>query len=226
MSKFLQQELVILASSSSIRLQLLQTLGIEFSVVPSHCDEEAIKDSFIADNMSSLTEHELQEGTVQSSTSKAFGKKSTLDLGYLLAASKALQVSQLHPKHFIIAADQLCLFENLILNKPMNHQTAVEHLHLLNGKQHQQIACLCIAKNNKILWQHHETAHLTLHQLSEETIEAYLQSEKPYDSCGAYQYESQGKWLFTEVQGSEDTILGLPLRPLAEALMSLGAVGF
>ena len=59
----------------------------------------------------------------------------------------------------------------------------MEHLRL-NGKEHQQIACLCIAKNNEILWQHHETAHLTLRHFSEKTIESYLQSEKPYHNCG------------------------------------------
>ncbi|WP_454781942.1 Maf family protein [Legionella sp. WA2022007384] len=200
MSKLFQQEPIILASSSSIRLKLLQSLGIEFSVVPSHCDEDAIKASFKSE--------------------------STLDLGYALAASKALAVSLQYPEHFIIAADQLCLFGQTLLNKPLNHPTAIEHLRLLSGKEHLQIACLCIAKNNELLWQHHETAYLTLHHLSEKSIEAYLQSEKPYHSCGAYQYESQGKWLFKEVQGSEDTILGLPLLPLSNALMKLGAVRF
>lgn len=200
MSKFLRQESIILASASSIRLKLMQSLGIEFSILPAHCNEEAIKATFNSENI--------------------------LDLGYTLAASKALAVSQRHPDHFIIAADQLCVLGKSIFNKPLNHQTAVEHLRLLSGKTHQQIACLCIAKNNELLWQHHETASLTLHHLSEQTIEAYLQSEKPYHSCGAYHYESQGKWLFKEVQGSEDTILGLPLRPLVEALMMLGATSF
>ncbi|MCW8442825.1 Maf family nucleotide pyrophosphatase [Fluoribacter gormanii] len=200
MSKLLQQKRIILASSSSIRLKLLQSLGIEFSVVPSHCDEDAIKASF--------------------------NSESALDLGYALAASKALAVSQQYPEHFIIAADQLCLFGQTLLNKPLNHHTAVAHLSLLSGKEHLQIACLCIAKNNELLWQHHETAYLTLHHLSEKSIEAYLHSEKPYHSCGSYQYESQGKWLFKEVQGNEDTILGLPLIPLTNALMKLGAVSF
>ncbi len=200
MSKFLQQKPIILASSSSIRLKLLQSLGIEFSVVPSHCDEDAVKASF--------------------------SSESALDLGYALAASKALEVSQHYPEHFIIAADQLCLLGQTILNKPLNHPTAVEHLRLLSGKEHLQIACLCIAKNNELLWQHHETAYLTLHHLSEKTIEAYLLCEKPYHSCGGYQYENQGKWLFKEVQGNEDTILGLPLLPLSTALMKFGAVSF
>jgi septum formation protein len=200
MSEFLKQQPIILASGSAIRFKLLQTLGIKFAVIPSQCDEEAIKESFHSENK--------------------------IDLGYALAASKALDISQHHPDNFVIAADQLCLIGQNLLNKPLNHQTAIEHLSLLSGQKHQQIACLCIAKNNEILWQHHEIAEVTLHPLSRQTIEAYLLSEKPYQSCGAYQYETQGKWLFKEVKGHEDTILGLPLLPLTAALMKLGAVRF
>lgn len=200
MLKFLQQKPIILASGSSIRSKLLQSLGIDFSVILSHCDEEKIKNSFQSENI--------------------------LDLGYILAASKALEVSQHHSEHFIIGADQLCLQGETVLNKPLHHSKAVEQLRLLSGKEHLQVSCLCIAKNNEILWQHHETAYLTLHHLSEKTIEAYLQSEKPYQSCGSYHYENQGKWLFKEVQGNEDTILGLPLLPLTQALMKLGAVSY
>lgn len=200
MSKFIQQQPIILASGSVVRRKLLDSLGIEFSVIPSHCDEEAIKESFHSSNR--------------------------IDLGLTLAASKALDVSQKHPEHFVIAADQLCLIGPTLLNKPLNHETAIEHLSLLSGQKHQQIACLCIAKNNELLWQHHEIAELTLHHLNRQTIEAYLLREQPYQSCGAYQYETLGKWLFKEVKGNEDTILGLPLLPLTEALMKLKAVTF
>lgn len=200
MSRFLQHKPLILASGSSIRLKLLNTLGLDFLVIPSNCDEEEIKRIHKSDSI--------------------------LDLGFALASCKALDVSRRYPDHYVIAADQLCVIGKKILDKPLNHQTAIEHLRLLNGKKHQQIVCLCIAKGNRILWQHHDQANLTLHYLSEKNIEAYLQSEKPYHSCGAYQYETQGKWLFKEVNGSEDTILGLPLIPLANALLSLGVVNF
>ena len=198
MSKFLSQQPIILASGSAIRFKLLTSLGLDFSVIPSHCDEEAIKGDFHSADI--------------------------IELGTTLAASKALEVSQRYPNHFIIAADQLCLLEQTLLNKPLNYHTAVNHLSLLSGKKHQQIACLCLAQNNQLLWQHHEIAYLTMHHLQPQTIEHYLQKEEPYQSCGAYQYETQGKWLFKEVEGNEDTILGLPLLPLKKALMELNVV--
>lgn len=200
MSKFIDQKAIILASGSTIRSKLMSSLGLEFSVIPSDCDEDAIKNIYNSSNVD------------------------VVELGYALAKAKALDVSKRFPDHFVIAADQLCVIGQTILDKPMNHQTAIEHLRLLSGKKHQQIACLCIAKNNNILWQHHEIAELELHQLNDQTIESYLLSEKPYYSCGAYHFESQGKWLFKEVKGNEETILGLPLMPLVHALLDLGAV--
>ncbi|RUR10559.1 nucleoside triphosphate pyrophosphatase [Legionella sp. km772] len=198
MSNFLHQEPLILASGSKIRSQLLETLGLAFSVVPAHCDEDVIK--------------------------KAHPSNNILDLGFALARSKALTVSAAHRQKFIIAADQLCVIDDKILDKPITHKKAVEHLHLLNGRKHQQIVCLCIAHNNKIIWQHHDKAYLTVRDLSDEFIEHYLREEQPYDSCGAYHFETQGNWLFKQIEGNTETILGLPLIPLMNAFLELGIV--
>ncbi len=199
MPSFLHQKKpLILASGSSIRKKLLQSLGVDFLIIPSDCDEDMIK--------------------------KNHASTDFISLGLTLAKTKALAVSQRYPEHLVIAADQLCVIEQQILDKPMNHSTAIQHLQLLSGKTHQQIACLCIAQHQEILWQHYETAVLSLRNLSLATITAYLQLEQPYHSCGAYQFETLGKWLCREVKGHEDTILGLPLLPLTNALIELGAV--
>lgn len=199
MSDFIRQKKpIILASSSSIRSKLLHSIGLEFLAIPSECDEELIKQNHLTSDF--------------------------IELGYKLARQKALEVSQKHPNHFVIAADQLCIIEGKIIDKPLSHACAVEHLRLLRGKQHQQLVCMCIAINEEIVWQHHEHAELTMHSLSDETIEHYLKKEQPYHSCGAYHYESLGKWLFKQINGNEETILGLPLFPLMNALVELEAV--
>ena len=63
-----------------------------------------------------------------------------------------------------------------------------------------------------------------MQNISDTLIEAYIKQEEPYQSCGAFQYESQGKWLFDKVEGYTETILGLPLLPLIEAFKQLGVV--
>jgi len=199
MSDFIQQKKpLILASGSRIRSKLLQSLGLDFLVIPAHCDE-----SWIKKNHQSLD---------------------FIKLGFKLAQQKALEISQTHPNHLVIAADQLCILDELIIDKPLKHTTAMEQLRLLRGKTHQQIVCMCIATENEIVWQHYESAELTLHRLSDEIIERYLQKERPYHSCGAYHYEHLGKWLFKEIKGSAETIMGLPLFPLMDALIKLDAV--
>ncbi|ASQ46892.1 Maf family protein [Legionella clemsonensis] len=198
MSKFLTQNPIILASASKIRIQLLTSLGINFDVVPAVCDEEVIK--------------------------KALKTASMLELASTLAQYKALEVSSRYPNHFIIAADQLCIIGDKYLDKPLSHAVAVTHLRLLRGKTHQQLSAYCIAKAGDLLWQDHDIATLTMRELNDNTIDAYLKQEQPYHSCGAYHFEGLAKWLFTDIQGNESTILGLPLMPLAQALIKLKAV--
>ncbi|ARG99431.1 Maf family protein [Legionella micdadei] len=199
MSEFInQQHPLILASASSARSNLLSSIGLHFEVIPSHCDEEKLKKNFNSNNW--------------------------LDLAFHLANAKALEVSYRYPNYFVIAADQLCVIGNQYLDKPLTHANAVNQLRLLSGKTHQLIATTCIAQNGNVVWQNDDIATLTMHGLSDSTIEGYLRLAKPYHSCGAYHYEGAAKWLFKEVQGSDSTILGLPLLPLTQALVDLEIV--
>jgi len=198
MSDFLTQKPVILASGSFSRKILLDSLGIKFQVVHSDCDEEAIKKEIIS--------------------------SSKIELAKILARHKALAVSERFPEHIVIAADQLCVIDNDSLDKPGSHAVAIRHLRLLSGKTHQQISACCIAEKGEVLCQFEDTASLTMNELTDEQIESYLLLDKPYQSCGAYHFEGMAKWLFSHVNGSEDTIRGLPLVPLANYLLRVGAV--
>lgn len=200
MSEFIEQKPLILASASSIRKKLLASLGLDFEIHCSGVDEEAIKNNFRS--------------------------KSWISLGKHLALAKAKKVSAENPDHYVIAADQLCIFENRLFDKPVSHEKAISQLNTLIGKKHRQIACCCVVQNNQVLWQGHASAVLHMRQLSLAEIEAYLLAEQPYQSCGSYQYEGLGKWLFEAVVGREDTILGLPLQPLSKALKDLSVIDF
>ncbi len=201
MSDFIKQQPIILASASLVRQKLLHSLGLDFEVIPANCDEEDIKQNFNASD-------ELP------------------DLAAQIASCKALALSQHYPDHFVIAGDQLCVIGDQYLNKPITHASAAQQLRLLSGKTHQQIAATCIAKSGLVIWQNQDIATLTMHELSDKTITAYLHLARPYQSCGAYNYEGSAKWLFKEVHGSESTILGLPLLPLTQALIDLEIVSF
>lgn len=198
MSELVTQQPLILASSSNVRQHVLKTLGLQFDVIPSQCDEADIKH-----RLSQASHHELAA---------------------TLAASKALVVSEDHPEHFVIAADQLCVLGEHLFDKPGDHDAAVSQLRKLRGKTHQQIAACCIAKEGQILWATEDVAFLTMRYLSDRSLEAYLQADKPYQSCGSYHYEGLAKWLFSEVKGCDSTVLGLPMQPLINALLDLEIV--
>ena len=140
-----------------VRVQkLLHSLDLQFEVIPSGVDEEQIKN----------------EGHIPTFT----------ELAKTLAAAKALFVSQNYPHHFVIAADQLCVFEGQYFDKPGTHANAINQLRKLSGKTHQQIAATCIAKAGQIIWQSQETATLTMRDISDYTIEIYLQLDS-VDLC-------------------------------------------
>jgi|GEM_PF-6553137 len=152
MSKFYKQQPLTLASGSASRKTLLDSLGLDFKIVISHCDEDHIKQN--------------HTGTC-------------VELAVVLAKVKALAVSRQHPDHFIIAADQLCVLgSSKIFDKPQNHATAKEHLKQLSGQTHQQISACCLVKNNSVLWEIQDIALLTMRKLDEKTIEAYLTADK------------------------------------------------
>ncbi|RUQ88070.1 Maf family protein [Legionella septentrionalis] len=197
MFDLIHQEPIILASGSKSRQHLLKSVGLDFKIIPSGVDETAVKNDF---------------------------KKDWLSLAVTLAHEKALTVSKRFPDTAVIAADQLCILDNEYFDKPITHANAVGQLQRLSGKKHQLFTAVCIAKNNRIIWQQEECPELTMHTLSMSTIQAYLHQEQPYQSCGSYHYEGMAKWLFKEVSGAESTIMGLPLQSLVNALLSLEIV--
>ena len=191
-NQHLKQNTIILASGSIGRKNILQRSQLTFSIVPSQLNETAIKNS-------------LQN-------------ESPAHIATQLAQQKALLVSKRHPHAFVIGADQLCEFNGTIFDKPGNPMAAFNQLSTLSGHTHQLHTAVCLAHNNTLLWQHADCALLTMRKLSDDEINTYLELDQPFHCCGSYQIESLGCHLFKEVQGSSDTIQGLPLVPLLTAL--------
>lgn len=194
MFNFLQQTDLILASGSKSRKKLLEDAGLSFDIHPSDVDEQAIKNTFEGDDFGALA--------------------------LKLANEKAVEVSKIYPGSIIIAADQLSVLKGKIYDKPLTHLKAVEQLSSLSGKTHTLYTAVALVKNQMSIWEYVEPAKLTIRALTQETIEHYLKLEKPYHACGSYHFEGLGKWLFESVEADESTIVGLPLLPLYNALLS------
>ena len=192
---------LILASSSSIRLKLLQSAGIQVSAHPARIDEDAIRRS-------------LQAGLAKPD-----------DIADAFAELKARKLAEKNPTSLVLGCDQVLAIGSEILNKPETVEEAESQISRLQGKTHQLLSAVVLYDDNKPIWRHMGVARMTMRTLSQDYLTAYLSRNWPdiATSVGGYKLESEGVRLFSRIEGDYFTILGLPLLPL---LGYLGDRGF
>lgn len=193
---------LILASGSRTRRDLLANAGVAFDVVPSTLDERAAEQPLLEAGM-------LPE-----------------DLALALAMAKSSEVSERHPTALVIGADQVLDLDGERLTKPADMEAARRQLLRLSGRTHQLHSAMAAARGGDIVWQHVETARLTMRELEPGCVGRYLAAVGPaaLASVGAYQIEGRGIQLFEAIHGDHSTILGLPLLPLLAFLRDEGVV--
>ena len=189
---------LILASGSRIRRQLLEGVGLQFQVINSNVDEDFIKKEFHG---------------------RPFGEQVVR-----LASEKARTVSIDNPEAFVIGSDNMCTIDDEIFDKPIDHEDAVNHLSSLSGKKHFQNNGISIYREGREIWSNFDVTELEMKKLSLQEIEDYLNLDKPYSACGCYHFESNGKDLFTNINGLESTVMGLAMEHLIEKLNQLGII--
>jgi septum formation protein len=126
----------------------------------------------------------------------------------------------------VIGADQVLELDGERLTKPADMEEARRQLLRLSGRTHQLHSAIACARGGGILWQHSETAHLTMRKFSPAFVGHYLAAigAGALNSVGAYQLEGRGIQLFDKVDGDYFGILGLPLLPLLAFLRSEGVL--
>ena len=189
---------LILASGSRIRRQLLEEANIEFQVINSNVDEDLLKKQ--------LRGRSFSEQVIR------------------LASEKARTVSMNNLEAFVIGSDNMCTIDDKIFDKPIDHEDAVNHLSSLSGKKHFQNNGISIFHEGKEIWSNYDVTELEMKKLSPQEIEDYLNLDKPYSACGCYHFESNGKDLFTSINGLESTVMGLAMEHLIEKLNQLGVI--
>lgn len=189
---------LILASQSRARQTLLANAGITFEAVPAEIDERAVQ---------------------QASHLTAPG-----DIAKHLAREKSLAVSARMSGRFVVGADQILALGSRLFSKPTGRAQAAEQLRALAGSSHELHSAVAVACDGKILFDDVTSARMTMRNLGEAEIDAYLAEagEAVRSSVGAYQLEGLGVHLFERIEGDHFTILGLPLLPLLAFLRSEG----
>ncbi|WP_455477043.1 Maf family nucleotide pyrophosphatase [Bartonella sp. B41] len=192
--------MLILASLSSYRAQLLKKAGLKFSIEGS-----------------SLNEREVEK-TVKIRDPK--------ELSCFLARSKAKNVSDRFHNSFVIGCDQVFDLEGKIFHKVTNKKEACERLYALSGKSHFLHSAVALFHNGKEIWVESFSAHMHVRSLSSKFIDNYLAhiDRDVLSSAGVYQIEGEGIRLFEKIDGDFFTIVGLPLLPLLTKLRQLGII--
>lgn len=185
---------LVLASTSQYRRQLLERLGLPFTVAGPNVDESPLPG------------------------------ESAIDLVHRLARSKADAIAQRHPKSLIIGSDQLALCGRDVLGKPGSGDRAIAQLKSLSGHRVTfNTAVHVINSDTGANEGHVDVTTVHFRQLTDDEIKRYVARDKPYDCAGGFKVEALGISLFSRIESTDPTgLVGLPLIWLAAALRRHG----
>ena len=189
---------IILASKSKVRKEILNKHNIFCEVKPSFVDEDMVKKSLIS---------ELASPEIISKN---------------LAELKANKVSLNQKDLIVLGADSVIDLEGELISKPESREEALIILKKLNGKKHNLISSVCISKNGSMIWNCTDKAELTMKNFSEKDLKRYLSkiSDEALYAYNVYQIEGEGRNLFSNIAGDENSIMGLPITKIKEYLKS------
>ena len=187
---------IILASKSKVRKNILEKNNITCDVKPSNVDEDMVKESLLNE------------------------KASPEIISKNLAELKANKVSSKNHEQIVLGADSVIDLDGELISKPQDRKEALLILKKLNGKEHHLISSVCISKNGSMIWNHTDKARLIMINFTERELEDYLAkiSDSELFAYNVYQIEGEGRKLFSEIIGDENTIMGLPIQKIKEYL--------
>ena len=187
---------IILASKSKVRKEILDKHNIFCEVKPSYVDEDAVKESLIR----------------ESASPEIISKN--------LAELKANKVSLYQKDLMVLGADSVIDLDGELISKPESREEALIILKKLNGKKHNLISSVCISKNGSMIWNYTDKSELTMKNFSEEDLKEYLSkiSDEALYAYNVYQIEGEGRNLFSNIAGDENSIMGLPVSKIKEYL--------
>ena len=187
---------IILASKSKVRKEILDKNNIPNKVQPSNVDEDLVKKSLIKEK----------------ATPEVISKN--------LAELKANKISSKKIDEIVLGADSVIDLDGELISKPKNREEALKILKKLNGKKHSLISSVCISKNGSMIWNFTDKAILTMKSFTDNDLELYLSkiSDEALYAYNVYQIEGEGRKLFSDIKGDENSIMGLPVDKIKDYL--------
>ncbi|MCL2254145.1 MAG: Maf family protein [Lachnospiraceae bacterium] len=188
--------MIILASKSPRRSEILRNLGIEFTVFTTDADEN------------------LDESLPPSEYVAIIAKRKA-------AAAVNSRLSVNSGDTTIIAADTTVYIDGKILGKPESKEDAFNMIKLLEGKWHSVYTGLCVAfiENCNVTYiEECVKTNVLFKPLSNAQIESYINTDEPYDKAGSYAIQGEGSKLIARIDGDYTNVVGLPAENLLRIL--------
>jgi septum formation protein len=183
--------MLVLASASPRRQELLRNAGIPFVVQPT----------------------EIPEVPEEGEEPRAFAER--------MAREKALAVFRQRQDDFVLGADTIVIVGREILGKPRDAADAARMLRLLSGRKHQVTTGVCLispqprTENRKLETGFEdirsETTLVTMDALTDEEIRSYIATTEPMDKAGAYAIQGRASRWVSRIEGDYFNVVGLPV---------------
>ena len=168
-----------------------------------------------------------------------------LAVGHNLTHIFSLGAVGFAPQPVILAADTVVAIDGDILGKPENPAHALSMLERLNGTSHEVISAVCLllpAQDKAMaacstlpelhvqeavedcfrMLSFSDASRVYFHHWPQPVLQAYVDTGEPGDKAGAYAIQGQGAVLVERIEGSWSTVVGLPVTPLAQIMITLG----
>jgi septum formation protein len=214
---------LILGSQSPRRRELLERMGLSFTVLTAEIDETKY----------ATGDPETTVRRICEAKARAVARKMQND------GSESCSGAQCAPRDaLILASDTIVVLDGRIMGKPHDAAEARAMLAALSGREHQVYTAFTLLpvemQNAKCKMQnaaecdgaepytHCEMTYVKFRELTPEEIAAYVATEEPMDKAGAYGIQNLGSMLVESLRGDYFTVMGLPVCRLAQALKRFG----
>ncbi len=190
--------MIVLASASPRRQEILRNAGISFTVQAADIDETPLA------------------GEAPSA------------LAQRLAQEKAQAVFRQRPNDVVLGADTIVVVDGQILGKPRDAEDAVRMLRLLSGCSHQVTTGVCLMgagpSEDSFEDIRSETTLVTMAAIKDEDIFSYISTGEPMDKAGAYAIQGVASRWISSIEGDYFNVVGLPVALVYRMLREHGVI--
>jgi septum formation protein len=189
--------LFILASASPRRREILQSVGLNFKIIPANVNEDYLTGE-------SPRQHVKR-----------------------LSFNKAMAVAEKYQKAWVLGADTIVVIDGMILGKPKNKVQAKNMLEKLSGRHHKVFTGVTISHMESAISKTQVIqSTVRFKTISPEEMKWYINCDEPYDKAGGYAIQGKGAYFIRSIRGSYTNVIGLPLCEVLETLIGLKAIDF